>query len=195
MDAFIGCSLTPASIWANFEHFWQFFDQDMPFSVSPFFTDWLKTQITPHFVTFYWPTTPYIASMRILAAEVVHDWPGLFMSHLVIKSLYFDPNPRTEGRWKVPILPVLATCLVPSSVHVKPIFEAQQSDTGQRLCTHTHKAYYGRTWLFSWKKSIIFLPTRGGGPEKGPAHGHLGTINPKISSIKQPSRQAFKTRR
>ena len=148
MDAFIGCSLTPASIWAIFENFWLFFYQDMPFSVSPFFTDWLKTLIAPHFVTLHWPTTPYNASMRVLDAEVVHDWTGLFLSHLVVNFLHFDSNPGMEGRWKVPILPVLATCLVPSSVHVKPIFEAQQSDTGQRLFTHTHEAYYSTTWLF-----------------------------------------------
>ena len=107
------------------------------------------------------------------------------------KKIHFDSNPRMEGRWKVPLLPILATCLVPSSVHVKPIFEAQQSDKGLRLCTHTHEAYSSTTWLFRWQKSIICLPTRGGGPEKGPAYGHLGTINPKISSINQPSRQAF----
>ena len=147
LNAFIGCSLTPASIWANFEHYRLFFDRDMPFSVSSFFTDWLKSQIAPNFVTFHWPTTPYNANMRILAAEVVHDWPGFFLSHLVIKFLHFESNPRMEGRWKVPILPVLDTCLVPSSVLVKPIFEAQQSDTGQRLCTSTHEAYSSTTWL------------------------------------------------
>ena len=93
MDDFIGCSLTPASIWANFEHFRLFFGQDMPFSVSPFFTDWLKPPIAPHFVTLHWPTTPYNASMRILAAEVVHDWPGLFLSHLVkIFTFWFQPR-------------------------------------------------------------------------------------------------------
>ena len=162
----------------------------MPFSVSPFFTDWLKSPIAPNF-TFHWPTTPYNASMRILAAGVVHDWPGLFLSQLAIKFLHFKANPRMEGRWKVPIFPVLATCLVPSSVHVKPIFEDQQSDTDLRLCTYTHEAYSSTVWLFRWQKSIICLPPRGGGPEKGPAHGHLGTINPKISSIKPPSRQAF----
>ena len=191
MDAYIGCSLTPASIWANFEHFWHFFDQDMPFSVSPFFTDWLKSPMAPNFVTFHWPTTPYNANMRILTAEVVHDWPGFFLSHLVIKFLHFESNPGMEGRWKVPILPVLVTCLVLLLIHAKPIFEAQQSDTGQRLCIHTHEVYSSTTWLFWWQKSIICLPPRGGGPEKGPAHGHLGTINPKISFIKQPSRQAF----
>ena len=191
MDAFIGCTLTPASIWANFEHYRHFFDRDMPFSVRPFFTGWLKSQIAPNFVTFHWPATPYNANMSILAAEVVHDWPGLFLSHLVINFLHFESNPGMEGHWKVPMLPVLDTCLVPSSVHVKPIFEAQQSDTGQRLCTSTHEAYSITTWLFKWQKSMIFLPTGGGGPEKGPAHGHLGTINTKISSIKQPSRQAF----
>ena len=157
---------------------------------EPFFTDWLKKPITPHFDTFHWPTTPYNASMKILSDEVVHDWPGLFMSDLVKKNLHFDSTLRMEGHWKGPILPVLATRLVPSSVHVKPIFEAQQSDTGQRLCTHSHEVYSSTTWLFWWQKSIIFLPTRGGGPEKGPTHGHLGTIDPKISN-KQPSRQAF----
>ena len=34
----------------------------------------------------------------------------------------------------------------------------------------------------------------GGGPEKVTAHGHLGTVNPKISSIKQPSRDTFEAR-
>ena len=113
MDAFIGWSLTPASIWANFEHYRHFFDQDMPFSVSPFFTNWLKSPMAPNFVTFHWPTTPYNASMRTLAAEVVHDWPGLFLSQLVINFLHFKANPRMEGRWKVPILPVwlLVWCL------------------------------------------------------------------------------------
>ena len=160
---------------------------------EPFFHRLTKSPIAPNFVTFHWPTTPYNASMRILAADLVHAWPGLFLSQLVIKFLHSKANPGMEGRWKVPILSVLATCLVPSSVHVKPIFEDQQSDTGMRLCTHTHthEAYPSTTWFIWWQKSIMCLPPRCGGPEKGPALGHLGTINPKISSIKQPSRQAF----
>ena len=180
-------SFNLSQLWALLACFWPTY----VIFREPFFTNWLKIPIAPNFVTFHWSTTPYNASMRILAAEVVHDWPGLFLSHLVIKLLHFDSNPRMESRWKVPFLSVVATCLVASLVHVKPIFEDQQSDTGQRLCIHTHEAYSSTTWLFKWQKSIICLPTGGGGPEKGPAHGHLGTINPKISSIKQPSRQAF----
>ena len=134
---------------------------------------------------------PIQCQHEFFSAEVVHDWPGLFMSHLVINFYILIPTPWWRVVEKCQFCPFLDTCLVPSLVHVKPIFEAQQSDTGQRLCTHTHEAYSSTTWLFWWQKSIIFLPTRGGGPEKGPAHGHLGTINPKIRSNKQPSRQAF----
>ena len=148
MDAFIGCSLTPALIWANFEHFRQFFDRDMPFSVNPFSTDWLKTLIVPHLVTLHWPTTPYNARMRILAAEVVHDWPGLFLSHLVIKFYITIPTPGCRAIETFQFCPfwLLTWCLhrYMSNQH----FESQQSDTGQRLCTHTHEAYSSTTWLF-----------------------------------------------
>jgi len=47
---------------------------------------------------------------------------------------------------------------------------------------------------FVAKINNVPAQSRGGGPEKGLAHGNLVTINPKISSIKQPSRQAFETR-
>ena len=141
MDAHIGCSLTPASIWANFEHFWLFFDWDMPFSVSPFFINWLKIPIAPHFVTLHWPTTPYNASMRILAAEVVHDLPGLFLSHLVIKKFYIlIPTPGWKAVEKFQFWPFwrLVWCLhqYMSNQLLKPNKVIQVRDFAHILMKH-----------------------------------------------------------
>ena len=91
---------------------------------EPFFHQLTKNPDSPPFC---YPSLahhlPYNASMRILAAEAVHDWTGLFLSHLIINFLLFESNPGIKGHWKVPIFTVLATCLVPSSVHVKPILK------------------------------------------------------------------------
>ena len=117
-----------------------FFDQDMPFSVSPFFTDWLKTSIAPHFVTFHWPTTPYNASMIILATEVVHDWPGLFLSHLVIKFYILALTPGWRAVEKCPFCPfwLLVWCLhcYVSNQFLKPNKVIQVRDFAQVLMKH-----------------------------------------------------------
>ena len=140
MDAFIGCSLTPASIWAKFELFRLFFDQDMSFSVSPFFTDWLKTPIAPHFVTFHWPTTPYNASIKILSAEVVYDWPDLFMSHLVQKIYISIPTPGWRAVEKCQFCPfwLLVWCLhwYMSNQILKPNKVIQVRDFAHILMKH-----------------------------------------------------------
>ena len=122
MDAFIGCSLTPASIWAKFEHC-GFFLPRYVFFRETFFHRLTKNPDSPPFCHPSLAHHPVQCQHGNLAAEVVHDWSGLFLSHLVIKFLHFKSNPGMEGRWKVPILPVLATFLVPSSVHVKPFLK------------------------------------------------------------------------
>ena len=163
----------------------------MPFSVSPFFTNWLKKPIAPHFVTFHWPTTPYNASMKFFSAEVVHDWPGLFMSHLVLKKITFRFQPQDGGPLKSANFSRFGYLFGAFIGTCQTNFWSPTKWYRSETCTHTHEAYSSTTWLFRWQKSIICLPTRGGGPDKGPSHGHLGIINPKINSIKQPSRQVF----
>ena len=78
---------------------------------------------------------------------------------------------------------------MPFSQLLKP----KQNNTDQKLGTNTPEAYSAHPDTFMAK--IDNAPASwGGGPEKVNAPGDLGTINPKLSSIKQPSRHSFEAR-
>jgi len=57
-----------------------------------------------------------------------------------------------------------------------------------RVCVYGGKKILGKVL------QIQIYGSWGGGPEKVTAHGDLSTVNPKISSIKQPSRITFEAR-
>ena len=105
------------------------------------------------------------------------------------------PSPGWRAVEKCHFPPVFATCLVPSSVHVKPFLKPNKVMQVRDFAYILLKNIPAQLDSFVAKINNVPAQSRGGGPEKGPAHGDLVTINPKISSIKQPSRQAFETRR